>query len=61
MGEWTEYRAGDRAPNDGKYIEVGESSFHMGINDPKRVTLIKGEQFPATSNKDRKWKRFHRS
>jgi len=59
MGEWTEYRPGDRAPNDGKYIEIGENSYHMGINNPKKVELHKGDPFPETSNKDRKWKRLH--
>ena len=28
----------------------------MGVNDPKKVHLKKGDQFPSTSNKDRKWK-----
>lgn len=59
MGEWTEFEAGDRAPNDGVYIEIGEASFHMGVNNPKKVRLAKGEKFPANSNKDRKWKRMH--
>lgn len=59
MGEWTEFRPGDHAPNEGTYIEIGEASYHMGINDPKKVTLHKGERFPETSKKDRKWKRMH--
>ncbi|GGE00502.1 YjzC family protein [Paenibacillus nasutitermitis] len=59
MGEWTEFRPGDRAPNEGTYIEVGEASFHMGVNNPKKVHLDKGEKFPGTSNSDRKWKRLH--
>lgn len=57
MGERTEFNPGDRAPNEGKYIEVGENDFHMGINNPKMVTLKKGEHFPDTSNHNRKWKR----
>ncbi|RAP74260.1 YjzC family protein [Paenibacillus montanisoli] len=59
MGEWTEFREGDRAPNDGMYIEIGEASFHMGVNKPQKIQLKKGDKFPALSNKDRKWKRFH--
>src|SRR4051794_27312910 len=51
MGEWTEFNAGDRAPNEGAYIEVGENDYHMGINNPKKIHLHKGEKFPDTSNK----------
>ncbi len=57
MGERTEFNAGDKAPNSGEYIEIGEKSFHMGINNPKIVTLEKGDTFPETSNHNRKWKR----
>jgi hypothetical protein len=57
MGEWTQFRAGDAAPNDGEYMEIGENDFHMGINNPKIITLHKGDSFPETTNKDRKWKR----
>jgi hypothetical protein len=57
LGERTEFNPGDKAPNDGDYIEVGENSFHMGINDPKKITLAKGERFPETSNPNRKWKK----
>ncbi|MEK3719206.1 YjzC family protein [Paenibacillus sp. FSL H8-0034] len=55
MGEWRQFNPGDTAPNDGKYIEVGENDFHMGINDPQIITLAKGEAFPQTSNHNRKW------
>lgn len=57
MGEWTHYNPGDHAPNDGQYIEIGENAFHMGVNNPKIVTLKKGDPFPETSNHNRKWKR----
>ncbi|SFL97503.1 YjzC-like protein [Paenibacillus sp. 1_12] len=55
MGEWRKFNPGDTAPNEGKYIEVGENDFHMGINDPQIVSLGKGEPFPQTSNHNRKW------
>ncbi|GGF94138.1 YjzC family protein [Paenibacillus abyssi] len=58
MGEWTEFEPGDRAPNDGVYIEIGERAFHMGIENPKKVELRKGERFPDTSNHNRKWKKM---
>ncbi|MCA0756364.1 YjzC family protein [Paenibacillus sp. N4] len=58
MGEWTLFSPGDRAPNDGVYIETGVNSFHMGIQNPKKVSLNRGQRFPETSNHERKWKRM---
>ncbi|GAB2717090.1 YjzC family protein [Paenibacillus thermoaerophilus] len=55
MGEPTHFRPGDKAPNDGEYIEVGEYNPHMGITDPKHITLKKGERFPETTNDRRHW------
>lgn len=57
MGEKSEFEPGDKAPNHGKYIETGENDFHMGIMDPRIVTLDSGDTFPETSNKNRKWKK----
>ena len=57
MGEWTQFSAGDTAPNDGQYMEIGESAFHMGVNNPRIISLKKGDHFPEPSNKNRKWKR----
>lgn len=57
MGERTEFSPGDEAPNDGVYMEIGENDFHMGINDPQQVRLKKGQRFPETKNKNRKWQR----
>ncbi|CAI6064232.1 YjzC family protein [Cohnella sp. JJ-181] len=57
MGERTEFNPGDKAPNNGEYMEVGEDSFHMNIENPQHVTLEKGEKFPQTTNEDRKWKK----
>jgi hypothetical protein len=59
MGEKTEFEPGDKAPNSGEYMEVGERAFHMGIEDPQIVTLEKGASFPETKNHNRKWKRKH--
>lgn len=58
MGESTVFSPGDKAPNDGTYIESGVNSFHMGIQDPKKVQLSKGERFPDTTNHERKWVRM---
>lgn len=60
MGEWGEFEPGHRAPNSGRYIEVGEKDHHMGITNPQIIELEKGERFPATRNKDRKWIRMKR-
>ncbi|EOS53660.1 YjzC family protein [Paenibacillus barengoltzii] len=58
MGEQTEFEEGMRAPNPGVYVEVGEArSFHTQIKDPKRITLNRGDKFPETTNKNRKWKK----
>lgn len=57
MGEQTQFSPGDHVPNDGQYTEIGEAAFHMGINNPKIVTLQKGDTFPETRNHNRKWKR----
>ena len=55
MGERTRLHAGDRAPNDGVYVEVGEDDFHMGIENPRKVKLKKGEKLPENKNDDRQW------
>jgi len=55
MGEQTMFNPGDHAPNDGEYIETGDRDRVMGINDPGRVMMRKGEAFPNTKNDHRKW------
>ncbi|WP_314590192.1 YjzC family protein [Paenibacillus terrigena] len=59
MGEKTEYEPGDKAPNNGLYMEVGEASFHQEIQNPQIIELKRGDTFPETTNKDRKWKKKH--
>ncbi|WP_169084062.1 YjzC family protein [Paenibacillus sp. PL91] len=58
MGEGTMFTPGDKAPNDGTYIEDGVNSFHMGIQNPKKVRLNKGDRFPQTTNHERIWRRM---
>lgn len=61
MGEQTEYEKGDKAPNPGIYTEVGEArSFHTEIQNPKQITMEKGDTFPETTNQNRKWKKSRR-
>jgi hypothetical protein len=57
MGEQTQFNPGDKAPNQGMYIETGENDHEVGINNPAQVELEKGQHFPETTNKDRKWTR----
>ncbi|ASA24981.1 YjzC family protein [Paenibacillus donghaensis] len=62
MGEKTEYEKGDKAPNPGTYTEVGEArSFHTEIQHPQRITMEKGDTFPETTNKNRKWKKAEKA
>ncbi|MFD0961770.1 YjzC family protein [Paenibacillus chungangensis] len=58
MGEFTTFSPGDRAPNNGTYIETGVNDYHMGIENPRKVRLNRGEKFPGTSNHERKWKKM---
>ncbi|WP_438445174.1 YjzC family protein [Gorillibacterium sp. sgz5001074] len=56
MGEVTRFHAGQKAPNDGEYREVGENAaVHSAIEHPAHVYLNKGEKFPENSNEDRAW------
>ncbi|MMZ65209.1 hypothetical protein D1872_275990 [compost metagenome] len=57
MGEKTEFVPGDKVPNDGVYMEVGEKSFHTEIQNPQQITLERGDSFPKTTNYNRKWKK----
>ncbi|WP_438433627.1 YjzC family protein [Gorillibacterium sp. sgz500922] len=61
MGEKTEFRAGDKAPNTGTYMEIGENDRIMGIQNPQTIQLEAGEEFPEPSNHNRKWTRKHRN
>lgn len=55
MAQQTRFHEGDKAPNDGVYVEVGENDHHMGIQNPRRVELKKGEKLPGNANHERKW------
>lgn len=55
IGEKTEFRPGEKAPNTAPYIEIGENDYGTGINNPQKIHLKAGEPFPNTSNHNRKW------
>jgi hypothetical protein len=55
MGEQSRFIGGEKAPNDGYYMEVGDKAHHTGINDPQSIYLKKGARFPDPKNEDRRW------
>lgn len=55
MAEQSRFHEGDKAPNDGEYMEIGSNAFHMSIEHPKHVRLKKGQHFPKNTNDDRVW------
>jgi hypothetical protein len=54
MGEISQFKGGEKAPNNGIYIEVGETG--SGVEEPKQVEMAAGDKFPETLNNDRVWK-----
>lgn len=53
MGQSHRFREGQKAPNNGVYIEVGETG--SGVQDPKKIKLKVGDRFPKNTNDDRQW------
>ncbi|AST90578.1 YjzC family protein [Sutcliffiella cohnii] len=55
MGQNNQFKPGQKAPNNGTYLEIGETG--STVLHPKRVTLKAGDTFPETSNHNRVWAR----
>ncbi|WLD94896.1 YjzC family protein [Alkalihalobacillus sp. AL-G] len=53
MGQNRQFTHGQKAPNNGVYVEIGETG--SMVNDPKELKLQAGDEFPETSNHNRKW------
>lgn len=53
MGQNHQFKHGDKAPNNGIYIEVGETN--SNVRSPKQIKLRAGDHFPETTNQDRVW------
>jgi YjzC-like protein len=53
MGQNRQFKSGKKAPNNGVYIEVGDTGDN--VNKPKMIKLKAGDRFPETSNDDRVW------
>ncbi|WP_096189407.1 YjzC family protein [Evansella halocellulosilytica] len=53
MGQRRQFKSGAKAPNNGIYVEIGESG--STVNDPRQIKLKAGDTFPETSNENRIW------
>ncbi|NMD70806.1 YjzC family protein [Bacillus sp. DNRA2] len=53
MGQNRQFKSGHKAPNNGVYIEIGDSGDQ--VNNPKMIRLKAGDKFPENSNDDRVW------
>jgi len=53
MGQQHRFKSGQKAPNNGVYIEVGETG--SGVKNPQKIKLVAGEKFPETTNAEREW------
>ncbi|GAB4071871.1 YjzC family protein [Barrientosiimonas marina] len=53
MGEQSQFNHGDKAPNNGVYIEHGETG--SNVESPDQIEMEAGDKFPETSNQDRIW------
>jgi hypothetical protein len=53
MGQNHQFKSGHKAPNNGIYIEEGETG--SNVNNPQKIKLKAGDSFPETSNHNRVW------
>jgi len=53
LGQNRRFRAGQEAPNNGIYVEIGETG--SMVSNPKSVKLNTGDEFPENSNHNRVW------
>ncbi|GAE31212.1 YjzC family protein [Alkalihalobacillus hemicellulosilyticus] len=53
MGQNKQFEPGQKAPNNGIYVEIGETG--SMVQDPKSLKMEAGDVFPDTSNHNRKW------
>ncbi|KGA97387.1 hypothetical protein AJ85_03080 [Alkalihalobacillus alcalophilus ATCC 27647 = CGMCC 1.3604] len=53
MGQNRQFVPGQKAPNNGIYVEIGETG--DPVTKPKSVKLHAGDEFPETTNDNRKW------
>lgn len=53
MGQSRQFGPGKKAPNNGVYIEVGDTGDN--VVNPKKIKLKAGDRFPENSNDERVW------
>ncbi|MCP3742173.1 YjzC family protein [Rossellomorea sp. BNER] len=53
MGQQRHFRSAEKAPNNGVYIEVGETG--SNVKNPKKIKLKAGDRFPENANDNRHW------
>lgn len=53
MGQNRQFKPGKKAPNNGIYIEIGETG--SNVKNPQSVKLKAGDAFPEASNHNRVW------
>ncbi|MEW9501560.1 YjzC family protein [Jeotgalibacillus marinus] len=53
MGQSHQFKPGNKAPNNGFYVEIGETG--STVNKPKKIKLEAGDSFPETTNHNRVW------
>ena len=53
MGQNRQFKPGNKAPNNGRYIEIGETG--SMVQDPMKIKLEAGDPFPETTNHNRVW------
>lgn len=54
MAQQHQFKAGQKVPNNGVYVEVGDTG--DGVKHPKNVKLKAGDTFPETTNASRTYK-----
>jgi hypothetical protein len=58
MGQNHQFRPGQKAPNNGIYLEIGETG--SMVKNPQKINLKAGDTFPEASNHNRLWAKKRR-
>lgn len=53
MGQSRHFKSGNKAPNNGYYVEIGEEGDN--VVNPRKIKLKAGDPFPENSNHNRIW------
>ncbi|WP_046173425.1 YjzC family protein [Domibacillus indicus] len=53
MGQNHQFKPGQKAPNNGVYMEIGEKG--TSVENPLKIKLEAGDHFPETTNQNRIW------